>query len=280
MTLEDYEANGGWGSSEDGTLCAASFSGQPSLNPGSAESRFSLAPGTCVTVEIGDLFDETGASWSCDEELLCGTTYVFRAFSHASNRPAPGGKRSAFSDNLICSTLECGPQGCVFTQGYWKTHGLDLCQAGQNGNEWPASATPMLLGGVSYTADQLCAILKTPAKGNGLIFLAHQLITAKLNTANGASSVGILGLIAQADALINGLVVPPIGAGFLAPADASQLNAALGCWNTHGDGSDPEVPSTCPLVGPPHCEGIANPGLTSDKQEEPVTWGYVKSLLR
>jgi hypothetical protein len=45
----------------------------------------------------------------------------------------------------------------------------------------------LVIGTVQHTADQLCSIFNTtPAGGNGLVSLAHQLIAAQLNIANGA----------------------------------------------------------------------------------------------
>jgi len=51
------------------SYCAASFSGVP------GNSRYNLAPNSCITVQIGDnLFDDVGASSSCaGASLACGT---------------------------------------------------------------------------------------------------------------------------------------------------------------------------------------------------------------
>jgi hypothetical protein len=54
--------------------------------------------------------------------------------------------------------------------------------------------------------------------GNGLVALAHQLIAAKLNIAcNGSDDSCIRETVEHADALIDGLVIPPIGNGYLDP---------------------------------------------------------------
>jgi len=66
-----------------------------------------------------------------------------------------------------------------------------------------------------------------PVHGNGLVSLAHHLITAKLNVANGADPSCIQQTIADADALIADLVVPPVGDGFLAPGDVNALKDTL-----------------------------------------------------
>lgn len=230
MTLADYVANGSvWPSSDDSTLCHASFSGNANA------SRYNLAAGESVTVEVGDLLFDNGTSASCVEPLVCGTTYVFRAFAHANSTF----NRSDFTPTLQCSTLPCQDlqSNCTYTQGYWKTHGP--IPTGNNTNVWPV--TSLTLGTVVYTDLQLQAIFDTPAAGNGLITLAHQLIAAKLNIANGADGSSVAAAIAAADALIGGLVVPPVGTGSLAPSTTSSLTTTLGSYNEG-------------IIGPGHCQ--------------------------
>jgi hypothetical protein len=123
----------------------------------------------------------------------------------------------------------CDRQECTLTQGFWKTHP----------EAWPT--LNLTLGGVSYTQEQLLAILNQPVQGNGLISLAHQLIAAKLNLEQGASGGSVSTSIAQADTLIGALVVPPVGSGYLNPADTSSLTAALDNFNKG-------------TTGPGHCE--------------------------
>jgi hypothetical protein len=94
------------------------------------------------------------------------------------------------------------------------------------------------LGGNSYSAAQLCAILNTPVGGNGLIDLAHQLIAAKLNIANGADPTAIASTIASADTMIGGLIV---GSGALPTSQTSALVTALDNYNTGA-------------TGPGHCQ--------------------------
>lgn len=231
MTAEDF-AKYGWpkgDASDDQTSTAPSFC-KASLSgvPGCAQ-QYKLGANGSVTVNIGDnLFDNCGASSTCaNTPLECGTDYVFRAFAH--NDPASGLGKSAFSKDQTCATLPCtgGSEGCTYTQGYWKTHGYS--PTGNNSNVWPVDN--LTLGTVSYTQAQLQSIFDTPAGGNGLISLAHQLIAAKFNIANGASDAAIASAIADADALIGALVVPPVGSGSLSPADASSLIEALTNFN-------------------------------------------------
>jgi hypothetical protein len=187
-------------------------------------------------VNVGEFLFDNGASTSCGGALKCGTTYVFRAFAHASNSL----NRSDFTPNHSCSTLSCGggdTDGCTLTQGYWKTHGPSA--SGNNENEW--DVTNLTLGTVNYSDVQLQAIFDTPAAGNGLISLAHQLIAAKLNQANGASTAAVDSAIAAADALIGSLVIPPVGGGSLPNSSTSSLTAVLTQYNEG-------------LIGPGHCE--------------------------
>jgi cysteine-rich repeat protein len=136
---------------------------------------------------------------------------------------------------------------CVFTQGYWKNHP----------EAWPVSS--LTLGTVSYTQAELLAILNTPVAGNGLIQLAHQLIAAKLNIANGGDSSDIGDEILEADALIDGLVVPPIGEGFLRTSVTSSLNDELTRFNEHGECENGEPPN-----GPVCGNGIKEYGEECD----------------
>lgn len=218
-----------WPASDSGALCKASFSGNAN------GSSYNLGKGQCTGVNIGDnLFDNPGASSNCaSTPLACGTTYAFRSFAHANSSLF----RSNFTADLLCATADCPVESCTFTQGYWKTHGP--IPTGNNSNEWPV--TELMLGSVLYTDLQLQSIFDKPAGGNGLISLAHQLMAAKLNIANGADGTSVAGAIAAADALIGGLVVPPVGTGSLSPSSTSSLNATLTSFN---EGA----------IGPGHCE--------------------------
>jgi len=136
------------------------------------------------------------------------------------------------------TNTEIVDEGCTLTQGYWKTHtGL-----GAQADAWPALAGgTMTLGTVAYTKAQLISIFNTPAKGNGLISLAHQLIAANLNILNGASATDISASITAANTLIGALSVPPVGSGFLAPSATGALTTALAEFNEG-------------VTGPGHCD--------------------------
>jgi len=132
-------------------------------------------------------------------------------------------------------------EDCTFTQGFWKNHE----------EAWPVDT--LTLGNVSYTQDELLAIFDLPVEGNCLISLAHQLIAAKLNVANGADDDDVADAIAAADALIGDLVV---GEDSLACGDdISALIDALTTFNeTEGD--------TC--AGPECGDGTLDEGEECD----------------
>lgn len=261
----DY-AISGW--ADDGTLCKLSLSGQPSLQHPD-KSRWELMPGECTTIKIGDInFDETGVSGSgCGlDPLECGTCYVFRAFAHAGR----GFGRSDFTDNVECSTAPCPPQQCTFTQGYWKTHGPAGCVTGQNTNQWPASALPMTLGtsGHLYTASELCSIFNAPAAGNCLISLAHQLIAAKLNLANGATDCAALdAAIASATSIIGTKIIPPVGSGSITGGACGSVGPTIDALTDYNEGG----------LCSPNCHGSTPFGA---QPTERAPWGTIKVRYR
>ena len=101
------------------------------------------------------------------------------------------------SSSSVDVTVTVGNK-CPLGQGYWKNHP----------SAWPVQT--LTLGTVSYTQEQLLAILNTSVKGDASLILAYQLIAAKLNIANGsdACSSSIQSTIAAADALIAGRTIP------------------------------------------------------------------------
>jgi hypothetical protein len=252
MPRAEFDANGGqWWLYGDPRQGEANFTGTPSLNvfPGEASS-FALGPNESITVEIGDLFDESGVAvtgWrsSWGGELEYGTHYVFCAFANATQTTY----QSGFTENFDATTIQT--QDCTYTQGYWKNHE----------EAWPPSCTPMTLGNNSYTKAELLQILREPVRGNGAISLAHQLIATKLNICQGANPSAVSACVNAADALLSGCganKVPPIGSCNLAPNTTSATNQCLDNYNNG-------------LTGPGHCP--QTPARTA-------TWGQLKVLHR
>jgi len=243
MPASTYDALGGWPAPTSPLILKADFNGTPTLNVNDGTDSYQLTPSDFAGVQIGDLFDETGVITQAVDELLEGTSYVVRVRANA----AATGDVSAPSGTLRVTTLSRTIQDCTYTQGYWKNHP----------EAWPVGS--VTLGTVNYTQAQLLLIFGEPAAGNGLISLAHQLIAAKLNIAQGATPpAGVVAAIASADALIGGLVVPPIGAGYLAPSSTSALTGTLDNFNQG-------------ITGPGHCGTVG----THTK-----TWGGLKSIYR
>jgi len=230
MTLADYVALGNrWpGTSEVPnqqalSFCKATFSG---IVPSSSHSPYHLHPGQSVSVTIGDdsLYDNYAVSSPCSgAPLLCNTAYVIRAFAADAT-----GYRA--SETIMCATLP-GVVGnsCTYTQGYWRNHP----------DAWPV--TSLTLGTATYQAAELMAILDNPARGNGLVILAHQLIAAKLNIVNGADPSAVQQTVTDADNMIGALVIPPLGNGYLPPGQTGDLNETLTEYNEG-------------IIGPGHCD--------------------------
>jgi hypothetical protein len=218
----------------------AAFTGEPTLNTfGGQYTTFKLGPNESIVIEIGDLNDESGVAGT-RAELESGSRFFYAAFANDPN----GNPDSDLSLTVSGTTTES--TNCTYTQGYWKNHP----------NAWPV--TSLMLGSVLYTKAELLTILGTPVGGNGLISLAHQLIAAKLNIAQGADPSAAAAAIAAADLLIGGLVVPTIGSGYLDPADTSALTQTLDDYNNG-------------VIGPGHCGTVPT---------QPSTWGQVKALYR
>ena len=243
MLASTYDALGGWPEPTNPTLLKADFHGVPTLNIDDGTDSYLLSPDGIAGVQIGDLFDETGVTTEHVDELLEGTTYVVRVRANATGTD----DTSVPSVTLRVKTLTRSLQDCTYTQGYWKTHP----------EAWPVGN--VTLGTVNYTQAQLLLIFDQPAKGNGLISLAHQLIAAKLNIAQGATPpASVMAAIAAADALIGSLVAPPIGAGSLAPATTSGLTETLDQFNQG-------------IIGPGHCGTVGT---------QPKSWGDLKLIYR
>jgi hypothetical protein len=232
MTLADYVALGNqWPETLDvpnaaaPSFCKAAFRSVVSQNC----TGYNLSPGQSVTLTIGDdsLYDNCAVSSPCSgSPLLCNTAYVFRALA-----VDPTGQHDnlRISETITCATLPCsGGSSCTYSQGYWRNHP----------NTWPV--TSLTLGTVTYQAAELMSILDNPAQGNGLVILTHQLIAAKLNIANGADPSAVQQAATDADNMIGALVVPPIGNGYLQPAQTGDLTETLTEYN---EGT----------IGPGHC---------------------------
>jgi hypothetical protein len=236
-----YDALGGWPAAGDPAIKQGDFTGVPVWLTTGTAGDYTLPPNKWQVIGLGELFDESGVNTNSNEELAEGTSYVVRIYARANG----ANSASAPTANMVIST-SVHVQNCTFTQGYWKNHP----------SAWPV--TSLQLGTVTYTAAQLLSILHQPAHGNGLVILAHQLIAAKLNIANGADATAAAAAIAAADAQIGGLIVPPVGSGYLSPASVSATATTLDNYNNG-------------IIGPGHCATVP---------ARPATWGSIKSTYR
>jgi hypothetical protein len=255
MKRSDFDANAQqWFSYGNAVQGEAYFYGQPTLNTWDGTlTTFALDRNQSATVEIGDLADEDGVTTNKPGELEYGVDYVFCAWANGNQQQT---YNSDYSENIDQVTTQS--QNCTFTQGFWKTHcGVPLGCV--QPNAWPVSSLTLGTGpGVTYTEAQLLQILNQSVGGNGLISLAHQLIAAKLNIAQGADASAVAATILAADAQIGNLVVPPIGGGFLSPSSTSSKTQILDDYNNG-------------IIGPGHCP---------ETPARIATWGRIKSLYR
>lgn len=246
LPADQYRASGGWPSSP---VSGSGFTGAPTLFVTPGVESFRLGAGQVVEVVIGELFDETGLEASDRAELEEGREYVVRVRAVAAGSDLA---ESANSATIACTTAPRTSTDCTVSLGYWTSHP----------ESW--SRLPSLaLGSVTYTRAQLLAILREPARGNGLVSLAHQLIAAKLNALLGAIPTPAVSLaVHHADGLIGAQVVPPVGPGGLGPCTTRQLTLTLRNFNNG-------------RLGPGHCPSDLQvvPALTT-------TWGTLKTIYR
>jgi hypothetical protein len=192
-------------SASGGKQWSATFSaGTITLLAGGGTDR--LDKGESLTVSFSVNAPCTGGSYTLSTHAYQDTTL-----------PSLTSYQRVGNDAAIFVTGNCTTV-CAQGLGYWK-----------QANAWPVSS--LTLGTVSYSESELRSILNAPAVGNGLIILAHQLIAAKLNQANGADVTSVAATIAAADTLIGGLVAPPVGSGTLAPASTDTLANTLDTFN-------------------------------------------------
>lgn len=237
-----FDALGGWpGDPYDPSLYYCIFDGQPAWHVGGVNG-YKLGPGESIDIVLGELFDESGVTTDYTDEISRNQGVVIHGYTEGD----AVNSESAFTPDLVSATT--AGDNCTFTVGYWKNHP----------GVWPAGCLPMTLGTVSYTQAQLLQILNYAPAGNGLVILAHQLIAAKLNICNGADGSAIAATIADADALIGGLVIPPVGGGYLAPSVTNTDTNQLDDYNNG-------------FTGPGHC------GATPARHS---TWGRIKSMYR
>src|SRR5262249_22620535 len=140
------------------------------------------------------------------------------ATATATPTPTPTPRLSPTPTATATATPSVTPSNCVRGQGYWRNHA-----------EWPV--TELQLGNVTYSREELQSIMENPERINGLVTVAHKEIAANLNIASGADGSCIQQTLADLDAFIGDLVVPPVGSGFLSPRDVEGYVSTLTHYN-------------------------------------------------
>jgi hypothetical protein len=248
LPADQYRALGGWPVSAE-SISGSDFTGVPTLNVTPGVESFQLGAGQVAEVVIGELFDETGIEASDHAELAEGAEYVVRVRAVAAG---PGLEESANSTTIACRTTTRTSTDCTVSLGYWTKHP----------ESW-SRVNSIALGSVTYTQAQILAILRQPARGNGLISLAHQLIATRLNLLLGVvPPASVNHAVDLADAAIGAIVVPPIGGGRLVPCATRQLTWTLRSFNNGWLSLD-------------RCPGDMRIVSTTG-----TTWGTLKSIYR
>jgi hypothetical protein len=169
-----------------------------------------ISDGLQITVQLG--YADNDHSDACGSDILppAGSTTCFPSpfqtatiFQGSAQTQAGAclqGTNPCYDSGVILFKAEAiSTNACPLTQGFWKNHFP---------GSWPSLviANGLMIGSMTYTADQLEANLeRKPAGGNALVILSHQLIAAKLNILNGSDPTPIAATITAADTAIGNL---------------------------------------------------------------------------
>jgi hypothetical protein len=196
-----------------------------------------LGPAACSAPGMEDAAAEVDTGGLGRDGNGKGQGPSYTPSSATPNLATSGAPSGSDPDGPAPTTSNPDPRNCTLTQGFWKNHA----------SVWPVSQHA--LGQRTYSKKELLSIFHQPVNGNGLVSLSHQLIAARLNLALGAAPDGLAAVLAEADALIGSLVVPPVGKGWLPTEKTSATNDALTAFNEG-------------RVGPGHCDDGPKPTPT------------------
>lgn len=145
--------------------------------------------------------------------------------------PPPAEPPPALIGNVLrapAAPVPVAPDGtCTWGQDDWQAHFAS----------WGPVA--LGLGNTQYSPQEQLDILRGDVAGNGLVALAQQLISARLNLATGAPRVGMDEALLNADGMIGALVVPPRGGDQLPMAATAALTESLAAFNEGRVGPGP-----------------------------------------
>ena len=166
---------------------------------------------------------------SCDLQPLSTSDTLLTPTSSSTPRPTLTSSSPLVTPTAsVTATPTVAGMNCTYTQGYWKNHPL----------AWPV--IELVLGGVTYSQEEVMVILRTPPRGDATYILAHQLVAAKLNVSNGADETAIAVTIAAADGW---LIAHPLGSN---PSGAER-DEGLALASTLDDYNSG-------LIGPGRCD--------------------------
>jgi hypothetical protein len=144
----------------------------------------------------------------CNDPGACGAVVTYPTggcgtptYTPPSGSFFPLGTTTVTSGECMFTvTVNACDNRCPLGPGFWKSHP----------SVWPVNG--LTLGTITYTKNQLLAILSTPIGAGKMadasLLLADELIAAKLNGFNGSPACPIASTIAAADALIGNLPIP------------------------------------------------------------------------
>ncbi len=175
-------------------------------------------PGGSLFGLFGLAFDRNGDLWGGQGSAGAYLLRIDPATGVSAVVPISGGYNCAFG-MASCPGAQTQPAICPHSQGFWKNHAA----------AWPLVS--LMLGAELYDQSELLEILRMPIEGDASLILAHQLIAAKLNVANGSDPVPADPTILDADTLLAGFagtlpyeVHPSSSTGQAMTADASLLD--------------------------------------------------------
>ncbi|MCZ6689072.1 MAG: hypothetical protein O7H41_05665 [Planctomycetota bacterium] len=175
-------------------------------------------PGGGLFGLFGLAFDRNGDLWGGRGSPGANLVRIDLATGAGTSVLISGGYNCAFG-LASCPGAQTQPAICPHSQGFWRNHAA----------AWPLVS--LMLGAELYDQSELLEILRMPIEGDASLILAHQLIAAKLNVANGSDPVPADPTILGADTLLAGFagtlpyeVHPSSSTGQAMTADASLLD--------------------------------------------------------
>ena len=192
-----------------------------------------------------------------DGGLLSGIPMASGTFNYTVTRKDKAGNSSV----QTCSMTISAPPAtntCGLSWGYWKTHV----------SAWKLSS--MVLGGQTYTSAELQNLLGLAVKGDASINLAHELIAARLNVANGTNIATANGKLDAADALLkqfSGKLPYNVASSCGVGSDMTSVAASLDDFNADGllqpGCTASGAPSTPVTISKPTATGRVGTGYSS-----------------